>query len=238
MSFSPIHAETAADVCTRVLRDHILTGAFPVGSRLPAERDLAQQFEVTRVTVRSALARLTAEGLVLPQTGRGTTVLDFRKAAGPGLLSDVVQRAADTAVLRDLLAVRRALAHVVLTRIIERAADPAPLREPFHAFARCVRDAPSHIEAIAEADAKLVEALVHMADSDVLTLCAQPVLRAVSESAPLRAVLYRSPHENVVAWDLLLHWLETPQASALPSMMQLLEARDAETLASLESKCR
>ena len=64
------------------LRAVIEAGEFAVGSRLPAERDLARQFGVSRPSVREALIALEVEGLVEVRTGSGVYVLDHARAHG------------------------------------------------------------------------------------------------------------------------------------------------------------
>ena len=49
-------------------------GTYPVGSRIPPEHELEQLYQVSRVTVRRALAELTAEGLLERKQGKGTFV--------------------------------------------------------------------------------------------------------------------------------------------------------------------
>ncbi len=49
----------------------IETGEFPPGSRLPGERDLAERFGVSRVTVREAEIALEAQGWIAIKTGSG-----------------------------------------------------------------------------------------------------------------------------------------------------------------------
>lgn len=56
------------------IRQLILTGDLPVGTRLPSERDLADMLEVNRTTVSKAYQELFADGLVEGQVGRGTVV--------------------------------------------------------------------------------------------------------------------------------------------------------------------
>jgi DNA-binding FadR family transcriptional regulator len=58
------------------LRAGMLSGEFAVGSRLPAERDLAKQLSVSRSSVREALIALEVEGWVEVRTGSGIYVLD------------------------------------------------------------------------------------------------------------------------------------------------------------------
>ncbi|MES3152197.1 FadR/GntR family transcriptional regulator [Sphingomonas faeni] len=53
----------------------IAGGAFPVGSRLPAERDLTERFQVSRPTVREAMIALEMKGLVEARKGSGVFVL-------------------------------------------------------------------------------------------------------------------------------------------------------------------
>jgi GntR family transcriptional regulator len=59
----------------------IQTGQLPPDSQLPPERDLADLTEVSRVTVRKAVARLVDEGLIEQRRGAGS----FVRALGPRL---------------------------------------------------------------------------------------------------------------------------------------------------------
>lgn len=52
----------------------IARGEFPPGSKLPAERDLASQFQVSRASVREALIALEVIGLVDVRVGNGVIV--------------------------------------------------------------------------------------------------------------------------------------------------------------------
>lgn len=54
------------------LRQRLRDNTYPVGIPLPGERELAREFGVARITVRSALARLQEEGVVTRLRGQGT----------------------------------------------------------------------------------------------------------------------------------------------------------------------
>jgi len=56
------------------LSEQIAAGRYPVGSKLPAENDLARQFGVSRPVLRQALGRLRAEGLIAARQGAGNFV--------------------------------------------------------------------------------------------------------------------------------------------------------------------
>ena len=56
------------------LSEDIERGTYPVGSRIPPEHQLEELYKVSRVTVRRALAELTAEGLLERKQGKGTFV--------------------------------------------------------------------------------------------------------------------------------------------------------------------
>jgi GntR family transcriptional repressor for pyruvate dehydrogenase complex len=64
----------AADQILDDLRDRILQGELPHGSRFPPERDLAEQYGVSSGTVREAVRALAATGLVRVRHGSGSVV--------------------------------------------------------------------------------------------------------------------------------------------------------------------
>lgn len=67
--FSPIKPTRASSDVIAQIRAAILSGRFRPGDRLPTERELAQQFGVSRVTVRDALRALEAGGLIRVKVG-------------------------------------------------------------------------------------------------------------------------------------------------------------------------
>ncbi|MEM1431471.1 MAG: GntR family transcriptional regulator [Pseudomonadota bacterium] len=58
------------------LKARIASGEFPMGTYLPGELDLSEQFGVSRITAKRALDELAAAGLVTRARGRGTQVVD------------------------------------------------------------------------------------------------------------------------------------------------------------------
>lgn len=59
---------------TTYFREHILSGRFPEGMRLPTEFELATEHQISRDTIRRALSQLVEEGLLERVQGRGTFV--------------------------------------------------------------------------------------------------------------------------------------------------------------------
>lgn len=77
----PLYVQIAA-----TLAAHIAQGKHPVGSLLPTEAELQQQFHVSRYVVRQAIQHLRSMGLVTARKGVGTRV-EAREAAARFLLT-------------------------------------------------------------------------------------------------------------------------------------------------------
>jgi GntR family transcriptional repressor for pyruvate dehydrogenase complex len=60
-----------AEDIMRSLETALLDGTYPAGSRLPSERQLAEEFGVSRNTVREAIQRLEARSLLRVKAGAG-----------------------------------------------------------------------------------------------------------------------------------------------------------------------
>ncbi|MEW6254905.1 MAG: GntR family transcriptional regulator [Pseudomonadota bacterium] len=72
--------ETRYAYVARVLAEAIAQGRHPVGSVLPNELDLAEQFSVSRSTIRAAMRELQASGLISRRKSAGTRVEAARPA--------------------------------------------------------------------------------------------------------------------------------------------------------------
>lgn len=72
--YQPIQSERLYERIVDQIERRILAGDLKIGDQLPAERELAEQFAVSRTAVREAIKTLREKGLVEIRLGRGTFV--------------------------------------------------------------------------------------------------------------------------------------------------------------------
>jgi DNA-binding FadR family transcriptional regulator len=70
----PGRRERLGDMLYGQILDQIVSGSLKEGDKLPSENQICQAFQVSRPTVRAALTRLHADGLVATRQGSGTFV--------------------------------------------------------------------------------------------------------------------------------------------------------------------
>lgn len=71
----PRRKERLGDLLYGQILEQILSGALKEGDKLPSENEICRSSQVSRPTVREALMRLHADGLVTTRQGSGTFVL-------------------------------------------------------------------------------------------------------------------------------------------------------------------
>lgn len=125
MPFVPITRRTAPDEVYAQLLDGVLNGDLAAGEPIPSERELAETFSVSRPTVREALNRMAAAGVIQIQHGSRTTVRDFTQHGGLELLRHLLIRdgSVDPAVARSIVTARYQLAPVVAAEAARRVTD-------------------------------------------------------------------------------------------------------------------
>ncbi|MEG3640797.1 FCD domain-containing protein [Magnetococcus sp. PR-3] len=74
MSYEPIRQAKISDTIAEQLESLITEGVLEPGEKLPPERDLAQQLEVSRPSLREALHKLETQGFLESRQGGGTYV--------------------------------------------------------------------------------------------------------------------------------------------------------------------
>jgi GntR family transcriptional repressor for pyruvate dehydrogenase complex len=74
--YLPVQNERLFEQIVVQIEARIVAGDLKVGDQLPPERELAEQFEVSRTAVREAIKILIEKGLIEIRTGRGTFVIN------------------------------------------------------------------------------------------------------------------------------------------------------------------
>jgi len=107
MSPQPIAPKRLADTIVEQLETMILEGTMQPGQRLPPERALAEQFGVSRPSLREAVQRLAAKGLLISRQGGGNFVTEHLGASFSDPLIRLLENRPEAH--RDLLEFRRTL---------------------------------------------------------------------------------------------------------------------------------
>ncbi|TCN21112.1 FadR/GntR family transcriptional regulator [Mesobacillus foraminis] len=76
MGLNSIDKQNIVNSVYEQLKEHIANGAWPPGSKIPSETQLQKMFNVSRVSIRSAIQRLRDLGIVVTYHGKGTFVSD------------------------------------------------------------------------------------------------------------------------------------------------------------------
>jgi DNA-binding FadR family transcriptional regulator len=111
---------TSREITLRLLREFV-AGTYLAGTRLPTERQLAEEFGVSRNVMREALKRLEALGLVTIRQGAGIFLEDVQMTAGLELIDVFLYREDGTInedFLEDIYEAREALTRIVVRSVV------------------------------------------------------------------------------------------------------------------------
>ncbi|HWQ46518.1 MAG TPA: FadR/GntR family transcriptional regulator [Longilinea sp.] len=109
MTIEPLRVPSLKDAAIARLEELVLSGEWQAGTRLPSERDLAEQLGISRPVLHEALVDLAAKGLVRIEPRRGVFINDFRTSGSLAILSSLLafqNGQLDPTLKRSLLAMR------------------------------------------------------------------------------------------------------------------------------------
>lgn len=107
MGFDQVRQRRLSDDIVEQLEGMILEGTLKSGERLPAERALAERFGVSRPSLREAIQKLTAKGLLVSRQGGGNYVVDSLGSTFSDPLLHLLE--SNPEAQRDLLEFRQTL---------------------------------------------------------------------------------------------------------------------------------
>ncbi|UGX85091.1 FCD domain-containing protein [Phyllobacterium meliloti] len=119
--FARIQPSRTADDIVSQIETLILEGILRVGDRLPGERDLSVQFDVSRPILRDAFKTLEAKGLLVARHGGGTFVADVIGEVFSKPVMDLISSHKKAAA--DYLEYRREIESIAADYAARRATD-------------------------------------------------------------------------------------------------------------------
>jgi len=174
------------------IEESILKGTLKTGDQLPAERELAEQFGVSRTAVREAIKALSEKGLVEAYSGRGTFITNGTSQAIRQSL-DLMMKLGRLAGANYLAEVRSILEPDIAALAATRAEEQhlVSMREAVAVMDRSLQDPAAFIEADLDFHLALAEAaanplILSLLDSIVALLREQRIRIFTVDGGPQR----------------------------------------------------
>jgi len=207
-----IRRTSTAEAIVQHLLERIRGGEFRPGQMLPSERQLQTQLGVGRLSLREALARLSALGIIRVDHGKGACVQEHisRKALAQTLIPSFPDTDAKT--LHDLVSARSLIeGELAAQAAIHRTDDDL---ERLRAVLLNGKEGPQNPTGLAELDYSFHREIARIADNEFLTV----VVGALADHTRL----------------FLLHWYGRPKRNLLSvvrrhrPILKAIEDGDAE----------
>lgn len=87
MQIAPISRQTVSDQVFEQLKQNLVNGVWKPGEKIPSENELCSLFGISRITVRQALGKLAALGMIETRLGEGSYA---RNISGGTLLQEIL----------------------------------------------------------------------------------------------------------------------------------------------------
>ena len=158
--YKTVRTSRLYELIVQQVEDSILQGQLKPGDQLPAERDLAQRFGVSRTAVREAVKTLREKGLVEAYSGRGTFVTNGTSQAirqSLDLMIRINQQDGSANLVELRLVLEPEIAGLAASRIDEQLL--ATMRESVAVMDRSLRDPDAFVEADLDFHLALAEAV-------------------------------------------------------------------------------
>jgi GntR family transcriptional repressor for pyruvate dehydrogenase complex len=219
-----IHEEVFSQI-----HELIKEGRLKAGDQLPAERELAETFKVSRTSVREALRALESQGLVVSRTGAGNFVADLPVESLVAPLARVLID--EKKALADMFEMRKLIEPHIAALAAERATrnDIAQLKRIVAKQSAAVSRGETGVEADAElhffigratrnqALQKLVSGLMEMLSRSREESLQTNERRESSIDAHRRIIVAIEKHDKARARSEMLRHIEQVEESVLSS---------------------
>lgn len=215
MSIQKINKESISDQVFRQMKEQVIKGEWKPGEKIPSENELARLMGVSRVTVRNALQRLSALGLVETRFGEGSFVC---RTDADAMLQPLIPAAyLGDKGLEEVLLLRRMLEGPVC-----EAACSSASREDIQKLCSLLGEMEQYrndLKQFASADYRFHLELARMTGNTLL-IKIYSIINDVMENAFEKIVLARGSQSGLYYHSRLVEAFERGDGSAARAVME------------------
>lgn len=157
----PLTKISATEAVVESLKTRILGGEFGPGEKLPSEQALLHEYEVSRLTLREALARLGAWGVIQVHHGKGAFVRGSVSVPALGNVLIPLFPRVNADRMNDLVEARNTIESEIAAKVAETRTDDQI--QTLHRLLAYDSTAITSAKAFADRDYRFHLALVEMA---------------------------------------------------------------------------
>lgn len=210
MEFKKISSPTLKELFVTEIESMILSGELAIGEKLPPERELAQQMQISRSVVNDGIVDLAHRGFLNIIPRQGTYVADYKKHGTVDILIAIMKNGSITEdYIHSVLDIRQIFMDYALEHVVPDITDEniLALRQILHSF---------HETTIPHDWAELMYDLDHL-----LTVLSGNILLPILFSS------FKIPNVMLLERYFKLHGLE-PMDKRNRLLIDAIEQRDVE----------
>lgn len=241
IGFTPAVGTRTYERIVEQVEDALLAGKLGLGDHLPSEREMMEQFNVSRSTVREALRVLESRGLLLLRPGG---------RAGPRIIQpspEIVERDLTQIVrlgnskVSDLVHLRMSLDGTACS-IAAHLAESSDIAELQGLLGEMEKHVTGDSIAFARADAALHEAIWRLTGNDLLVAIGQAVRESIVQMIATETASQNSSQDSLSRDQVLVELIENGDSAGASAWVRRslwerfadqVSAEEAETLRAL-----
>ena len=179
--YSTVRSARLYEQISEQIQDRIMAGQLRPGDKLPPERELAQQFGVSRTAVREAVKALHEKGLLEVQPGKGTFISNIT-ATTSEVMRDSLDLIVNVGLANGLVHLMqvRALFEPSIAAVAAEMATPADVEALQHAV-ETMDTALDDADVYVEADLDFHRALAKATQNSLITILLDPIIDLLRE---------------------------------------------------------
>jgi len=202
------------DEVFKQLMDNIMSGKWPPGKKIPSEDHLAKALSVSRVTIRAAIQRLSALGLVSVKQGEGTFIEKYTTSRHLNSLIPLL--AIENRDIMHLMQLRKILEVGIIEVVAKNISESGIAR--LEEIYRKMADSTGNREVFAKFDSDFHLALADLSENPLIMVC-YSVISDIFSSSMKQIVNIMGPEGALYYHKEILHSLRQRDSEKAHELM-------------------